>query len=343
MSETQDGPNAEWRPDPFGRYEWRRFFLDQPTSLVMRDEVVGYDQIDTLAPESAVSVQKELEVPSWWPVPETHTPYPAPQPSLGNVPSSQAASYVPGHPPLQPAESATRILASRLHVYGRARAGFAVAGILTLIVIGVVIALGLGTLLAAPRSQWLLVVGHHPQRSRRADPCCDCGVVGDDECDHRSSGGGPKRLVATGWCFGPRWIECDLHPTEREADVRFERRIAPANDFDRLVFDQSDAHDQSGPPDHDDHHHDHDDHHHDHDDHHHDHDDHHHDHDDHHHDHEYNHDNDTHHHDAAPDHDIVNRPRPDHGRRLHRCAESPTVRRLATSFSPEQGWVCSCS
>ena len=42
--ETTDSPNAQWRPDPFGRFESRRFFLGQPTSLVKNGDIVGYDE-----------------------------------------------------------------------------------------------------------------------------------------------------------------------------------------------------------------------------------------------------------------------------------------------------------
>ncbi len=46
MPEPEDGPNGEWRSDPFGRYELRRFLYGRPTSLVKRGDIVGYDHID---------------------------------------------------------------------------------------------------------------------------------------------------------------------------------------------------------------------------------------------------------------------------------------------------------
>jgi hypothetical protein len=38
----------QWRPDPFGRYELRRFFFDLPTSLVMTGSFETYDAVEPL-------------------------------------------------------------------------------------------------------------------------------------------------------------------------------------------------------------------------------------------------------------------------------------------------------
>jgi hypothetical protein len=38
----------QWRPDPFGRYEFRRFFFDLPTSLVMTGSFETYDAVEPL-------------------------------------------------------------------------------------------------------------------------------------------------------------------------------------------------------------------------------------------------------------------------------------------------------
>jgi len=62
-TEPKDSPNAEWRPDPLGRYEWRRFFLGKPTSLVKRGEVIGYDPIDELTLAST-DERPEPQIPS---------------------------------------------------------------------------------------------------------------------------------------------------------------------------------------------------------------------------------------------------------------------------------------
>jgi hypothetical protein len=37
--------HADWRPDPFGRFELRRFFLDKPTSVVRNGAIESYDPI----------------------------------------------------------------------------------------------------------------------------------------------------------------------------------------------------------------------------------------------------------------------------------------------------------
>ncbi len=47
MSRTTSG-FAQWRPDPFRRFELRRFFLDQPTSLVMNGSLETYDAVGPL-------------------------------------------------------------------------------------------------------------------------------------------------------------------------------------------------------------------------------------------------------------------------------------------------------
>jgi hypothetical protein len=39
---------AEWRPDPFGRWPFRRYFLGQPTSRVSTGEVEGMDPVTPL-------------------------------------------------------------------------------------------------------------------------------------------------------------------------------------------------------------------------------------------------------------------------------------------------------
>jgi len=47
VSRTTSG-FAQWRPDPFRRFELRRFFLDQPTSLVMNGSLETYDAVGPL-------------------------------------------------------------------------------------------------------------------------------------------------------------------------------------------------------------------------------------------------------------------------------------------------------
>jgi hypothetical protein len=61
---------ADWRPDPFGRFELRRFFLGSPTSLVRDGSIEHYDPVlpaDTtaaLAPDAADSPVGEEQAPS---------------------------------------------------------------------------------------------------------------------------------------------------------------------------------------------------------------------------------------------------------------------------------------
>jgi hypothetical protein len=61
---------ADWRPDPFGRFELRRFFLGRPTSVVKSGNNEAYDPVtDPLAPqidrepEASASAPTELERP----------------------------------------------------------------------------------------------------------------------------------------------------------------------------------------------------------------------------------------------------------------------------------------
>jgi hypothetical protein len=44
---------ADWRPDPFGRFELRRFFLDRPTSVVRTGDIEGYDPVTALIEQNA--------------------------------------------------------------------------------------------------------------------------------------------------------------------------------------------------------------------------------------------------------------------------------------------------
>jgi hypothetical protein len=44
----KSGPHADWRPDPFGRSEARRFFLGAPTSVVRNGATEGYDPVAPL-------------------------------------------------------------------------------------------------------------------------------------------------------------------------------------------------------------------------------------------------------------------------------------------------------
>ncbi len=61
---------ADWRPDPFGRFELRRFFLGSPTSLVRDGSIEHYDPVlptDTtaaLAPDAADSPVGDEQPPS---------------------------------------------------------------------------------------------------------------------------------------------------------------------------------------------------------------------------------------------------------------------------------------
>ncbi len=43
ISPSETSVYADWRPDPFGRFEFRRFFLDSPTSLVRDRSIERYD------------------------------------------------------------------------------------------------------------------------------------------------------------------------------------------------------------------------------------------------------------------------------------------------------------
>lgn len=47
------GPHADWRPDPFGRFQARRFFLDAPTSVVRNGVTESYDPVAPLIEKSA--------------------------------------------------------------------------------------------------------------------------------------------------------------------------------------------------------------------------------------------------------------------------------------------------
>ena len=70
--ETRSEPSfyADWRPDPFGRFELRRFFLGSPTSLVRDgsmehyDPVLATDTAEALAPDAADSPGGDERPPS---------------------------------------------------------------------------------------------------------------------------------------------------------------------------------------------------------------------------------------------------------------------------------------
>ncbi|HXQ91110.1 MAG TPA: hypothetical protein VN768_06075, partial [Acidimicrobiales bacterium] len=91
MFEFKDGPTAQWRPDPFGRYELRRFFLGAPTSLVKSGEILGYDQIDVEVPAEA-PLHTAPQVP---PVPPVQVPS-APAMEEPHVPLAPAAAFAAG-------------------------------------------------------------------------------------------------------------------------------------------------------------------------------------------------------------------------------------------------------
>jgi hypothetical protein len=44
-SESRSSVYADWRPDPFGRFELRRFFLERPTSVVRIGDTESYDPV----------------------------------------------------------------------------------------------------------------------------------------------------------------------------------------------------------------------------------------------------------------------------------------------------------
>src|SRR5579864_1057279 len=137
MSDSEDGPNREWRPDPFGRYELRRFFLGVPTSLVKSGEVVAYDQIDLWLP-TGTPPPLEPRAPASTPVAETPTPSGAVETQEGATPSPAAPGSRPEpDAPAGAAPQSTRTMASalvsRAPLHGKARAWLAVAGILILI------------------------------------------------------------------------------------------------------------------------------------------------------------------------------------------------------------------
>lgn len=48
MPPTETRSAAEWRPDPFGRFEERHFFLGRPTSLVRNGDVESFDEVGLL-------------------------------------------------------------------------------------------------------------------------------------------------------------------------------------------------------------------------------------------------------------------------------------------------------
>ena len=79
MSESNAGPNGEWRADPFGRFELRRFLFGRPTSLVFNGSSVSYDQIDTW-----------LTAPP--PPPPPAAAAPPPPPPAAAAPSASTAS-----------------------------------------------------------------------------------------------------------------------------------------------------------------------------------------------------------------------------------------------------------
>src|SRR5579863_529293 len=79
MRESNEGPNGEWRPDPFGRFEFRRFLFGRPTSLVKNGDTEGYDQIETWIAE-AREPQQGPPLPPFSPAPSTQAPGAAPPP-----------------------------------------------------------------------------------------------------------------------------------------------------------------------------------------------------------------------------------------------------------------------
>ena len=93
---------AEWRPDPFGRFEQRHFFLGRPTSLVRDGDVESFDEVGLLlghppvaapaAPSADLGAMPATVVPSVEP-----PPLPGPLPGPG--PSEPPAMSVDSQPP----------------------------------------------------------------------------------------------------------------------------------------------------------------------------------------------------------------------------------------------------
>ncbi len=109
--ESTDSPNAQWRPDPFGRFESRRFFLGQATSLVKNGDTVGYDEVDHVdesAPVSEVPVAAAVD-----PVPTPGDDFPTtPAPT---IPKSTARELpTPASPPDRCSTAECRYISSVL-------------------------------------------------------------------------------------------------------------------------------------------------------------------------------------------------------------------------------------
>src|SRR6202035_412448 len=102
----------DWRPDPFGRFELRRFFLGRPTSLVKRGKVIGYDQIDAWLPPATAT--EEPKAPSSAPLPPDQTPAETAETKSDDVPSRAPVQDFPSEAALTPKEDVSRGLVSRL-------------------------------------------------------------------------------------------------------------------------------------------------------------------------------------------------------------------------------------
>ena len=273
MPETQDGSTAEWRPDPSGRYEWRRFFLGQPTSLVMRGEVVGYDQIDPPAPDAARYAPPAPPVPSWSPAAETQDAFLAPPPPAPGAaawlapsaasfawppppgterPLPPAASPAPHRPPPLPAATKSRVpgigvpyrrTGTGRHRRRRRR---------DLVPDRRRACPGLGALAVAACHQRRPVVGHYSQRVGRA--VARPGRGGVIAVHHNSTGWWsncrPGWLVRPDRRCGPWWIECHHDPTGRQVDFGFGRRITLGDDAGQPDLDQPHPHDHPDANDH---------------------------------------------------------------------------------------------
>src|ERR1700681_759300 len=145
MVEPTDSPNREWRPDPSGRFELRRFFLGRPTSLVKRGTVISYDQVDPWLP--APPAQDAPTPPSSAPPPHNHSrgetavARPESEPSAAPVPSATTEEESPPEEN-PPQDTLNRRLVSRLQI----RRGLPVylGAAALLIVIGGLVALILG-------------------------------------------------------------------------------------------------------------------------------------------------------------------------------------------------------
>jgi len=137
MFEFKDGPTAQWRPDPFGRYELRRFFLGAPTSLVKSGEILGYDQIDVEVPAEA-PLHTAPQVP---PVPPVQVPS-APAMEEPHVPLAPAAAFAAGPTTVARWKDKARVVVARSPIQGRALLYAAVVAVLIVTIVPLALVLG---------------------------------------------------------------------------------------------------------------------------------------------------------------------------------------------------------